>query len=297
MKMGDYIIRATAAQGYIRAFAGRTTGMVQEAQRLHGLSPVASAALGRSLTAAALLAIDMKDEKDVLSLIIKGNGPLGNIVVVATSQGRIKGYVDNPSVDLPLNPYGKLDVGKAVGGDGKLTVIKDLGLKEPYVGQVDLVSGEIGEDVANYLLISEQQPSAVAVGVLVNPDHSVKAAGGYIIQALPGASDEVIAGIEERILKAPSISSQIEQGKTPEQILHEILGQADMKVMGRIEPKFSCDCSRERLESVLISLGKEELEDIIRKEGKAELICHYCNKKYHFDKKELEILLKQAMKK
>jgi len=287
----DYIIRATAADGQIRAFAGTTTKLVAHAQKVHGLSPVAAAALGRLMTAAAMMGLDMKGEGDLLSAILKGGGPLGNLVVVASSDGRIKGYVDNPRVDLPLNPYGKLDVAAAVGKEGKLTVIKDLGLKEPYVGQVDIVSGEIGEDIAYYMAVSEQKPAAVGLGVLVDVDLTVIAAGGFIIQPMPGASEEILNKIENGIAQMPSVSTWIAEGKTPEEILKNLLGDHALKVHDRIYPYFLCDCSRERLKSVLVTLGRAELEDILKKEGKAELVCHYCNKKYIFNDNDLRELI------
>ncbi|HHZ13792.1 MAG: Hsp33 family molecular chaperone HslO [Caldicoprobacterales bacterium] len=292
--MKDYIIRATAAQGYIRAFAATTTNLVGMAQKTHGLYPIPSAVLGRTLTAALMMAIDMKSESHTLSIILKGGGPIGNVAVVAKPNGRIKGYVDNPRVDLPLNSMGKLDVGMAVGNKGKLTVIKDLGLKEPYAGQVDLVTGEIGEDIAYYLAISEQKPSAVALGVLVDPDATIRAAGGFIIQPLPGAPDELIDTIEERIAKIPSVSAMVDEGKKPEEVLEAVLGPMDLKVNHRIYPVFACDCNRERLESVLLSLGEEELETILEEDGKAELVCHYCNTVYNFDEKDIIKLLENA---
>ncbi|HHT65186.1 MAG: Hsp33 family molecular chaperone HslO [Caldicoprobacterales bacterium] len=290
----DYVVRGVAGQGSIRAFAVRTTQLVSQAAKIHGLYPVAAAALGRVLTAAGMMAVDMKNSSNVLSIVVKGTGPLGSIVSVAKADGTLKGYVDYPQTDLPLNEAGKLDVGSAVGREGKLTVIKDLGLKEPYVGQIDLVSGEIGEDIANYFWASEQQPSAVALGVLINPDLSVKAAGGYIIQPLPDADEEIINRIEKKIAEVPAISTLVEQGRTPEEILEILLGEFELKLLGKTSLKFKCDCNRERLERVVLGLGKEELEDIIQTEGEAELTCHYCNTKYHFSKEQLESLLAHA---
>lgn len=287
----DYIIRATAADGQVRAFAATTTNLVAHAQRIHGLSPVAAAGLGRLMTAAAMMGIDMKGEGNSLSIILRGGGPLGSLVVVATSSGKIKGYVDNPNVYLPLNSYGKLDVSGAVGKEGKLTVIKDLGLKEPYVGQVDIVSGEIGDDIAFYMASSEQKPSAVGLGVLVDVDSTVSAAGGFMIQPLPGASEEIIEKIENRISNIPGVSTLISEGKTPEEILKTLLDDYELKVHDKIYPYFLCDCNRERLESVLITLGRDELEDILKKDGKAELVCHYCNKKYIFDYDDIQKLI------
>lgn len=292
--MKDYIVRATAADGYIRAFAVRTTQMVEAARKQHNLSPVASAALGRTMTAASMMAIDLQGERDSLSIIIKGRGPIGSIVVVANAGGRVKGYVDNPFIDLPLNAKGKLDVGGAVGVDGKLTVIKDYKLKEPYIGQVDIVSGEIAEDITYYFAVSEQQPSVTGLGVLVNPDLTINSAGGFIIQPMPGASDELIDHIQDKLTGIDPISSQISKGMTPEEILEDILGEYNLKINDRMETVFNCDCNRERLESVLISLGREELEDILKTDGRSELICHYCNRKYQFNSEELKKLIDQA---
>jgi molecular chaperone Hsp33 len=294
--MKDYVIRVTAANGFIRGFAARTTDLVQEAQRLHGLSPVASAALGRTMTAAVMLGADMKGKKDTLSLIIKGDGPLGSVVVVATSGGYVKGYVANPKLDLPLNVHNKLDVAAAVGKNGRITVIKDLGLKEPYIGQANLISGEIAEDVAYYLTVSEQQPSAVALGVLVNPDCTVKAAGGFIIQALPGAPEDVIAAVEKKVSSSPSISRQFDEGKTPEEVLEGILGEHGMKVNAVVDVQFKCDCNRQRLKYILMGMDEKELIDIIEKDKRAEVVCHYCNKKYIFEQEELKELLEQRRK-
>jgi molecular chaperone Hsp33 len=290
----DYVIRATAGQGSVRAFAAKTTDLVSDAAKVHGLYPVASAALGRVLTAAGIMAVDMKSLKNVLSVIAKGSGPLGSIVSVARADGTIKGYVDNPRVDLPLNEVGKLDVGGAVGPDGKLTIIKDLGMKEPYVGQVDLATGEIGEDIANYFWVSEQQPSVVALGVLVNPDLSIRAAGGYIIQPMPDADEGIISIVEKKLLELPPVSTLIDRGHSPEEILDMILGDFDLKINGKTDLRFQCDCSRERLERVVLSLGKEELRDIMETDQQAELVCHYCNTKYHFSYEELQALLDQA---
>ncbi len=292
--MKDYIIRATAADGYIRAFAAQTTQMVEVARKKHKLYPIASAALGRTMTAASMMAIDLKGERDSLSIIIKGGGPIGSIVVVAYANGMVKGYVDNPFVDLPLNDKGKLDVAGVVGTNGKLTVIKDYKLKDPYIGQVDIVTGEIAEDLAYYFAISEQQPSATALGVLVNPDLSIKASGGFIIQPMPGAPDELIDDIEAKLSNIDPVSNQVADGMTPEDMLDDIIGEYGLKINQHLDVLFKCDCNRERLESILISLGKDELEDILENDGEAELICHYCNKKYMFGGEELKKLIEQA---
>ncbi|HHU78535.1 MAG: Hsp33 family molecular chaperone HslO [Caldicoprobacterales bacterium] len=290
----DYMVRGIAANGKLRAFAAVTTDLVAEAVRVHDLSPVAAAALGRVLTAAGMMAMDSKNDTDVLSVIVKGSGPLGSIVSVAAANGTLKGYVDQPRVDIPLNEDGKLDVGRAVGPEGKLTVIKDLGLKEPYVGQTNLVTGEIGDDLANYFMISEQQPSVVALGVLINPDWSVRAAGGYIIQPLPGADDEVIDKLEQKLAQVPAVSRLAADGNTPEEILHILLEDFDPKVLSKTPMQFKCDCNRERLERVVLSLGREELMDIIETEEKTELVCHYCNTRYEFTREELQTLLEKA---
>lgn len=292
--MKDCIVRATAANGNIRAFAGITTDLVSLAQKTHGLSPVASAALGRTMTAAVMMGIDMKGEDHSLSIALKGGGPIGNVIVVTKSNGNTKGYVDNPSLELPLNSQGKLDVAKGVGNQGKLTVIKDLGLKEPYAGQVDMVTGEIGDDIAYYMAISEQKPSVVGLGVLVNPDASIKAAGGFIIQPLPGAPEELIHTIETRIAEIPAVSSMVDEGKKADEILETILGDMDLKINDSTSPNFVCDCNRERLEKVLLTIGIKELEDILREDGQAELVCHYCNSAYKFDEEDIRRMIEYS---
>ena len=290
----DYVVRASAAKGLVRAFAVDLTETVREAAKLHDLFPLASAALGRTMVAAVMIAADMKSADNSVSIIIKGGGPLGNIIVTAKANGTVKGYVDNPYVDLPLNKYGKLDVGAGVGIDGMLTVIKDLGLKEPYAGQIELVSGEIAEDLAHYFWSSEQQPSVIALGVLVNPDSTIRAAGGYIVQPLPGADDQIIDKLEKVVGQAAPITTMIDQGMRPEDVLDTILGDMDLRLNDRLDYKFLCDCSRERLEGLVLSLGKQEIEDIIKKEGKAEMICHYCSSKYLFGRDDLNRLLDLA---
>jgi molecular chaperone Hsp33 len=290
----DYVVRATAAKGQVRAFAVDLTETVREAAKLLDLFPLASAALGRTMVAAVMIAADMKSADNSVSIIIKGGGPLGNIIVTAKANGTVKGYVDNPYVDLPLNKYGKLDVRAGVGIDGMLTVIKDLGLKEPYAGQIELVSGEIAEDLAHYFWSSEQQPSVIALGVLVNPDSTIRAAGGYIVQPLPGADDQIIDKLEKVVGQAAPITTMIDQGMRPEDVLDTILGDMDLRLNDRLDYKFLCDCSRERLEGLVLSLGKQEIEDIIKKEGKAEMICHYCSSKYLFGRDDLNRLLDLA---
>ncbi|SHH90684.1 molecular chaperone Hsp33 [Caloranaerobacter azorensis DSM 13643] len=294
--MKDYIIRAIDKKGSIRVFIATTTNMVEKARQIHKTAPTATAALGRVLTAASIMGIMLKGDKDKVSLHIKGNGPIKSILAVANSKGEVKGYISNPNVDMPLREDGKLNVGMAVGREGKIIVIKDLGLREPYIGRSSLVTGEIAEDLTHYFAYSEQQPSAVALGVLVDRDLSVKSSGGFILQVLPDASDEVITKLEHKLNNIEPISSLIDRGYTPEDILAHIFGEFEMEILEKKDIDFVCDCSRERLEEALVSVGKEELERIIKEDGKAELVCHFCNTKYHFDKRDLERLLKEAEK-
>lgn len=289
--MKDYLIRGIDSLGRLRIFVASTTNLVEEARLMHHTSPTATAALGRTLTAASMMGIMMKNDEDTLTLKINGGGPLGNILVVAKNKGKVKGYVDHPEADVPPKSKGKLDVGALVGNDGLMTTIMDLGLKEPYIGQANLVSGEIAEDLANFYLLSEQQPSAVSLGVLVDRDRSVLAAGGYIIQLLPDILDEDITKIENALAKVEPVSTLIAKGMTPEEIMNEILGDFQMQVLDKIELKFECDCSRDKIENVIISLGKKEIADIIEEDGKAEVVCQYCNKKYQFNKEDLSKIL------
>lgn len=289
--MRDYLIRAMDKTGNIRMFAATTTNMVELGRTTHNTSPTATAALGRTLTAAAMMGVMMKNERDRLTLKISGGGPIGTIMIVANNKGLIKGYVDNPNADVPSREDGKLDVGGVVGKDGTITTIMDLGLKDPYIGQSNLVSGEIAEDLATYYAISEQQPSAIGLGVLVDKDISVKAAGGYIIQLLPDVSDEDISKIEEAISKTPSVSSLIDKGLSPEDIMNELLSEFEMEVLDRVDIEYKCDCSRERIEEVLLSIGKSEIESMIEEDEKAEVVCHFCNTKHQFSKEELENLI------
>jgi molecular chaperone Hsp33 len=290
--MKDYTIRATAADGMVRAFAAITTEMVREARNLHSLSPVASAALGRTLTAAALMSKSLKGEKDKLTIQIKGEGPLGGIVVVSDSHANVRGYVYNPDVHLPLNNIGKLDVSGAIGPRGHLNVIRDLGLKEPYIGYVDLISGEIAEDIAYYYLVSEQIPSVVALGVLLDVDGSIINAGGYILQLMPGASEELIDFLEKKVSTLNSVTSLLSEGKDAEAILEMILGERGLVIFDREVCRYECNCSRDRMERNLISLGEKELIEMINDDHGAELQCHFCNKKYFFTEKELRNLIK-----
>lgn len=291
MLMKDYIIRGIDKKGNIRLFVATSTHMVEEARKTHGTSPTATAALGRVLTAAVLLGITMKGERDALTFKIKGDGPIGSIIAVSNNGGQVKGYVDNPYADLPSRPDGKLDVGGLVGKNGQLAIIKDLGLKEPYIGYSNLVSGEIAEDLVHYFHLSEQQPSAINLGVLVDKDISVRAAGGYILQLLPGVEDKDIDRIEGILKKAKPISTLIYQGLSPEQVMETLFGEFEMEILERKEIEYKCNCNRKRIEGVLLSLGKEEINKIIEEDEKAEIICHFCNKKYHFSKEDLQKLM------
>lgn len=294
--MKNYVIRAVAANQNIRAFAAITTELVEKARQIHDTTPVATAALGRTLTAAAMMGVMQKGERDKISIQIKGNGPLKQILAVADSKGNVKGYVANPYVELPLRKDGKLDVGGAVGREGKIIVIKDLGLKEPYIGQLELVSGEIAEDIAAYFVHSEQQPSAVALGVLVDRDRTVKASGGFMIQILPGVSDEMIEKIEAQLNQIPPITQMVDSQKSGEEILKMVLEGFDVEILEKKEIALLCDCSVERLEQALISIGAEDLKEIIDEDGQAELTCHFCNTKYHFDRDHLVKLYEEAIK-
>ncbi|NLY42599.1 MAG: Hsp33 family molecular chaperone HslO [Clostridiaceae bacterium] len=292
--MKDYIIKALTKDGTVRAFAAITTDMINKARQIHDTSPVATAALGRTLTAAAMMGSMLKGEQDTLTLQIKGDGPLGGIVAVADSKANVKGYVHQSHVDLPLKPDGKLDVGKAVGKNGYLSIVRDFGLKEPYVGRVPLVSGEIAEDLTFYYARSEQIPSVVALGVLIDVDLSVKAAGGFIVQLMPGADDKTIDILENTLAQIPPVSSMISGGMTAEDMLDKVLNKFEWSRTDTVNTGYNCDCSRERIESALISLGKKELKGIIEEQGKAEVTCHFCNEIYRFNKQELEHLLEAA---
>lgn len=291
--MGDYIVRATAADNQIRAFAATTKELVEKARAAHDTSPVATAALGRLLTGGVMMGVMMKGEKDLLTLQVKGDGPIGGITVTADSQGHVKGYVENPDVLLPANALGKLDVGGAV-GNGMLRVIKDMGLKEPYVGQVALETGELGDDLTYYFATSEQVPSSVGLGVLMEKDNTVKQAGGFIIQLMPFTDEKVIEALEKKISEVQSVTSMLNLGMTPEDILNELLGEFYPEISEKIPAEFHCDCSKKRVEKVLISLGKKELTSIINDGKPVELKCHFCNSGYTFTTEELKEILKKS---
>ena len=291
--MGDYIVRATAADNQIRAFAATTKELVEKARAAHDTSPVATAALGRLLTGGVMMGVMMKGEKDLLTLQVKGDGPIGGITVTADSQGHVKGYVENPDVLLPANALGKLDVGGAV-GNGMLRVIKDMGLKEPYVGQVALETGELGDDLTYYFATSEQVPSSVGLGVLMEKDNTVKQAGGFIIQLMPFTDEKVIEALEKKISEVQSVTSMLNLGMTPEDILNELLGEFHPEISEKIPAEFHCDCSKKRVEKVLISLGKKEQTSIINDGKPVELKCHFCNSGYTFTTEELKEILKKS---
>ncbi len=289
--MQDYIIRAVTDDGLIRAFGSQTKNTVEKARGFHSTSPVATAALGRLLTAAAMMGSMLKGEKDLVTLQLNGNGPLGRVLAVSGCDSRVKGYVDNPLVDMPLNSNGKLDVGNAVGKDGYFTVIQDLGLKEPYIGKIPLETGEVGDDLAKYFAISEQVPSVVALGVLVDKDYSCKNAGGFIIQVMPGATDEDITKLENNIKNITSVTKMLEDGMSIEEIMGVALEGFCFHFTDKGDVDYYCNCSRERVRKVLKSIGSDEIEAIIKEDGKAELDCHFCSQKYLFEKDELNQIL------
>lgn len=293
IEMGDYIIRATAADNSIRAFAATTRETVEYARKRHNTSPVATAALGRLLTAGGMMGSMMKGEKDLLTLQIKGTGAIGGITVTADSAGNVKGYVDEPLVLIPANSAGKLDVSGAIGA-GKLTVIRDIGMKEPYIGQTDLVSGEIAEDLTYYYAVSEQVPSSVALGVLMSRDNTVRQAGGFVIQLMPDTNDSVIDELEARLNAIRPVTTMLEQGMSPEDILNEALGSFGLNIMDKMSTGFHCNCSRKRVEKALISVGRNELEDMVNEGKPIEMNCHFCNESYMYDIQDLKELLKSC---
>lgn len=293
--MTDYIVRATAANAQIRAFACTTKETVETARQAHNTSPVMTAALGRLLTAGAMMGIMMKGEKDLLTLQIRGDGPGKGITVTADSFGNVKGYPIVGDVIIPANAVGKLDVAGAL-GNGNLCIIKDMGLKEPYVGQVELQTGEIAEDLTYYFATSEQVPSCVGLGVLMERDNTVKQAGGFIIQLMPFTEDEVIGKLEQNLAKVSSVTSMLESGMSPEDILHALLEGFDVEIMETGETRFACNCGKERIEKALISIGKSELQEMIEDAEPIEVKCHFCNKGYEFSIEELKDILNKVSK-
>ncbi|SCK04672.1 Heat shock protein 33 homolog [uncultured Clostridium sp.] len=291
--MKDTIITATAKDGMVRIIAGSTTNLVEKARDIHGCTPVAAATLGRLLTAGALLGSTLKSEKDVTTLKINGGGDAEGVVVTAYKDGIVKGYIGNPYGDLPLNSKNKLDVGGYVGKNGNLIIIKDLGLKDPYVGQVPIFSGEIAEDLAYYFTVSEQTPSAVALGVLVNTDYTIKSAGGFIVQMMPGADELLADVITYRLEEIPSITTLLDEGKTIKEIIEYIFDGMDLKILEEVEPEFKCNCSREKVEKALISIGEKDLKEIAEEGKDEELKCHFCNTSYIFTKEDIEKILQK----
>ena len=290
--MSDYLVKSLAFDGQIRAYAVDATETVSTAQKLHDTWSAASAALGRSLVGTLLLASASLQGDETMTVKINGNGPVGGIVVDGNANGTVKGYVQNPHVHLPLNDKHKIDVKGAVGTEGFLAVTKDLGLKEPFTGQVPLVSGELGEDFTYYLAKSEQIPSSVGLSVLVNSDNSIETAGGFMIQVMPGAKEETISQIEKRLAEIPMVSEMMRDGKKPEDILNEILGAENVKVLDKMPVSYHCDCSRERFLGVLTSLPTDQLQEMADEDHGAEAVCHFCGKKYQFTEDELRKIIK-----
>ena len=293
--MNDYMVRATAGGAQIRAFACTTRNLVEEARKAHNTSPVMSAALGRLLSAGAMMGSMLKGEKDLLTLQIKGDGPGRGVTVTADAKGNVKGYPDVPDVILPANAKGKLDVGGAM-GNGYLQVIKDLGLKEPYVGKIELQTGEVAEDLTYYFAASEQVPSGVGLGVLMERDNTVKQAGGFIIQLMPFASEEVISKLENNLSKVAAVTSLLEAGNTPEQMLEILLEGFDIEFTDKMPVQFFCNCTKSRVEKALISVGKKELKSMIEDGKTIEVNCHFCNRNYEFTVEELEAMYRKAVR-
>jgi molecular chaperone Hsp33 len=291
--MNDYLIKALAFDGKVRAYAINSTETIGEAQRRHYTWPTASAALGRAMTAGVMMGAMLKGDNK-LTIKINGGGPLGGIIVDSNANGEVRGYVHHPQTHFDLNEHGKLDVRRAVGTDGMLIVVKDIGMRDHFTGQVPLVSGELGEDFTYYFAASEQVPSSVGVGVLVNPDNTILSAGGFIIQLMPGTDEATIEKIESNLQSVPPVSKLIEKGLSPEEILFEILGEENVKVLEKMPVSFQCTCSKERFGNAIISLGTSEIEEMIEEDGKAEAHCHFCNEKYTYTIEELEELKDEA---
>lgn len=291
--MTDYIVRATAANNQIRAFAATTKETVEAARQAHNTSPVATAALGRLLTGGAMMGSMMKNDSDMLTIQIKGDGPIGGLTVTADSKGNVKGYVEHPEVMLPPNAQGKLDVAGAL-GIGLISVIKDMGLKEPYVGQTILQTSEIAEDLTYYFATSEQVPSSVGLGVLMEHDNTVKQAGGFIVQLMPFVDDDVVDRLEANIKKISSVTSMLDKGMTPEEILEEVLDGFEVEVKNTMPAQFYCNCTKERVEKAIISIGKKDIQEMIEDGKPIEVNCHFCGKSYEFSVEELKTLIKKA---
>lgn len=292
--MSDYLVKALAYEGFVRAYAINATETIAEAQRRHDTWNTSSAALGRTMIGALMLGATLKGD-DKMTVKIEGNGPAGAIVVDSNGKGEVKGYIKNPHISLPLNEIGKIDVRGAVGTEGMFTVIKDLGLKEPFSGQTPIVSGEIGEDFTYYLAVSEQIPSAVGVSVLVDTDDSIKTAGGFMIQIMPGASDEIIDQIESRLKETARISTMLDEGQTPEEILQNLLATDDVEFLEKMPVQFKCDCSKEKFASAIITLGAEQIQELIDQDHGAEAVCAFCNNKYEYSEADLYELKQEIL--
>ena len=295
--MSDQLIRAISKDGLVKAVAVSTRDLTERARQIHKTLPVATAALGRTLAAASMMGNALKEDGASVTLQIKGGGPLGTILAVSDNQGNVRGTVDNPAVDLPLRPDGKLDVGAAVGRDGTLTVIRDLNMKEPYVGSVGLLGGEIAEDLAAYFVESEQIPTACGLGVLVDRDQSVLTAGGYLIQLLPGAGEDTITKVEGSLMAAGPVTGLLRENPDPEAMLRRALSDFDLEILEKSPIEYRCYCSRERMERALISLGAEELQSMIDEQGSADLTCRFCDNVQHFSREDLEALVRNILKK
>ena len=295
--MSDQLIRAISKDGCVKATAVSTRSLTERARQIHKTLPVATAALGRALAAASMMGNALKEDGASVTLQIKGGGPLGTLLAVSDNQGNVRGTVDDPQVDLPLRPDGKLDVGAAVGQDGTLTVIRDLNMKEPYVGSVGLLGGEIAEDLAAYFVESEQIPTACGLGVLVDRDQSVLAAGGYLVQLLPGAGEDTIAKVEGSLMAAGAVTGLLRDDPDPEAMLRRALSDFDLEILEKSPIEYRCYCSRERMERALISLGAEELQSMIDEQGSADLTCRFCDNVQHFSREDLEAMVRDILKK
>lgn len=293
--MKDYVLRATAGDGQVRAFVATTRNMVERARDLHKTSKVATAALGRTLTATSIMGLMMKNDGDKITVIIKGGGPIGSILATANSKGIVKGYVDNPNVVVEDYENGKLNVAAAVGSEGTVRVTKDLGLREPYNGSYPMVSGEIAQDLTYYFALSEQTPSVVALGVLTK-EEEVEYAGGFIVQLMPDATEETISKLESNVANLDSITNMLKEGKIPEDILNIVLDGLNPQILDKCDVGFECECSKERVEGVLISIGQHQLAEMIEEDKKAEIGCQFCNSKYMFDEDELKAILDKMNK-
>ena len=290
--MSDHILRAITSDGLVQAAAISSRDLTERARQIHQTSPVATAALGRLLAAGSMMGNDLKGEGASVTLRIKGDGPLGTLLVVSDNQGNVRGSVQNPQAGLPIRADGKLDVGGAVGHSGTLTVIKDLNMKEPYVGSVELLGGEIAEDLASYFVESEQIPTACALGVLVDRDHSVKAAGGYLIQLMPGAGEDTIAKVDGGIMAAGPVSAILDRDPDPEHLLRTVMSDFELKILETCPVSYKCYCSRQRVERALLSLGADELEGILREQGSCHMTCQFCDAVYEFTAEDIQRLLK-----